>query len=143
MNMPGCGLRHALLAPDERAALEAMDAAALWGLERKRDVDLDAIYGPGTVALDAAMCALVLLRWRRDDQGLRVERLAPAAALQRLDVFRKDLGAFDLDRTSRTMVTAAELEGYRALVSSVPVLEVAGRVDFRALVGAVAAILAG
>jgi hypothetical protein len=85
----------------------------------------------------------VLLRWRRDDQGLRVERLAPAAALQRLDVFRKDLGAFDLDRTSRTMVTAAELEGYRALVSSVPVLEVAGRVDFRALVGAVAAILAG
>ncbi len=143
---PGTLLGHprlsALLAPDERAALEAMDAAALWDLERKRDVDLDAIYGPGTVVLDAQMRALVLLRWRRDGQGFRVERLAPTAAMQRLDVFRKDLGAFDLDRTSGAPVTAAELEAYRALVSAVPVLEVTGRVDFRALVGAVAALLA-
>ena len=144
---PGTLLGHprlsALLAPDERAALDAMDAAARWGLERKRDVDLDAIYGGGTVALTAEMQALVLLRWQRDGQGLHVERLTPSAALQRLDVFRKDLGAFDLDRPSRTLVTGAELEGYRALVSTVPVLEVTGRVDFRALVGAAAAILAG
>lgn len=144
---PGTLLGHprlsVLLAPDERAALEAMDAAARWELERKRDVDLDAIYGGGTVELAAEMRALVLLRWQRDGRGLHVERLAPAAALHRLEVFRKDLGAFDLDRPSRVPVTAAELEGYRALVSTVPVLEVTGRVDFRALVGAAAAILAG
>jgi HprK-related kinase B len=144
---PGTLLGHprlsALLKPEERAELEAMDPAALWTLERKRDVDLDAIYGQGTVALQARMRALVLLRWRRDGDGLRLSRLEPAAALQRLEVFRKDLGAFDLDRTPGAPATAAELDGYRALVAAVPVLEVAGRVDFRALVGDVAAILAG
>src|SRR4029079_4955427 len=48
---PGTLLGHprlsTLLKPEERAELEAMDPAALWALERKRDVDLDAIYGPG------------------------------------------------------------------------------------------------
>jgi HprK-related kinase B len=143
---PGTLLGHprlsALLEPDERQALEAMEPAAQWALERKRDVDLDAIYGAGTVELRAEMRALVLLRWRRDGDGLRVERLAPAVALQRLEVYRKDLGAFDLDRAPGAPATAAELQGYRALVAAVPVLEVAGRVDFRALVGLVAAILA-
>ena len=143
---PGTLLGHprlsALLAPAERAELEAMDAATRWELERKRDVDLDAIYGKGTVVLEAAMRALVLLRWRRDGAGLHIERLAPPAALQRLEIYRKDLGAFDLDRTAGAPATEAELEGYRALVAAVPVLEVSGRVDFRALVGAVAALLA-
>jgi HprK-related kinase B len=143
---PGTLLGHprlsALLAPAERAEHEAMDAAARWDLERKRDVDLDAIYGAGTVALEAEMRALVLLRWRRDGVGLRVDRLAPEAALARLEIYRKDLGAFDLDRTAGAPVTDFELDGYRALVGAVPVLEVSGRVDFRALVGAVAALLA-
>ena len=120
-----------------------MDPAALWALERKRDVDLDAIYGPGTVALRARMRALVLLRWRRDGERLRVACLDPASALQRLEIFRKDLGAFDLDRCPGAPAPAAELDGYRVLVAAVPVLEITGRVDFRALVGAVAAILAG
>jgi HprK-related kinase B len=144
---PGTLLGHprlsALLDADERSALHAMDPAALWALERKRDVDLDAIYGRGTVMLQAQLHALVLLRWRRDGHGLRVERLDAGAALQRLEVFRKDLGAFDLDRTPGTALTTVELYGYRALVAAVPVLELSGRVDFRALVGAVAAILAG
>jgi HprK-related kinase B len=144
---PGTLLGHprlaALLAPAERAELEAMDDGVRWELERKRDVDLDALYGAGTVALEGAVRALVLLRWRRDGAGLRVERLAPDAALARLEVYRKDLGAFDLDRPAGAPVTGAELAGYRALVGAIPVLEVAGRVDFRALTGVVAALLAG
>jgi HprK-related kinase B len=142
---PGTLLGHprlaALLKPEERAELTALDAAALWGLERKRDVDLDAIYGRGTVALQGELRAMVLLGWRRDGSGLRVERLAADAALGRLELFRKDLGAFDLDRTPGAPPTAAELAGYRALAETVPVFEVAGRVDFRALVGAVATLL--
>lgn len=143
---PGTLVGHprlsALLKPEERAALEAMDPAALWALEAKRDVDLDAIYGAGTVDLAAEMRALVLLRWRRDGHGLQVERLTPERALDRLEVFRKDLGAFDLDRTPGGPASAAELAGYRALVTAVPVYEVSGRVDFRALVGAVVTLLA-
>ncbi len=139
-----CGHRRlsALLKPDERAALDAMEPGALWALESKRDVDLDAIYGAGTVALEARMHALVLLRWRRDGRGLQIDRLTPEAALDRLEMFRKDLGAFDLDRVPGAPATAAELAGYRALVATVPVLEVSGRVDFRALVGAVLTLLA-
>jgi HprK-related kinase B len=143
---PGTLLGHrrlsALLEPAERAALEALDPASLWSLEAKRDVDLDAIYGAGTVELAAEMRALVLLRWRRESHGFQMARLDPAAALERLEVFRKDLGAFDLDRAPGAPPTSAELAGYRALVSSVPVLEVTGRVDFRALVGAVVTLLA-
>jgi HprK-related kinase B len=143
---PGTLLGHprlsTMLKPEERAELEGMDPAALWALERKRDVDLDAVYGRGTVALRAEMRALVLLRWRRDGDGLGMDRLAPDAALQRLEVFRKDLGAFDLDRTPGAPVTAAERAGYRALVEAIPVLEITGRVDFRALVGAVSTLLA-
>jgi HprK-related kinase B len=144
---PGTLVGHprlsALLKPEERAALEAMDPAALWALEAKRDVDLDAIYGAGTVDLVADMGALVLLRWRRDGHGLQVDRLTPERALDRLDFFRKDLGAFELDRVPGGPVTAAELAGYHALVAVVPVYEVSGRVDFRALVGAAMTLLAG
>ncbi|HEX9819232.1 MAG TPA: hypothetical protein VGD07_06440 [Methylomirabilota bacterium] len=120
-----------------------MDPAALWALEAKRDVDLEQIYGPGTVELSAETRALVLLRWRRDGHGLQVDRLTPAGALDRLEIFRKDLGAFDLDRVPGGPPTAAEMTGYRALVAAVPVLEVTGRVDFRALVGVVGTLLAG
>jgi hypothetical protein len=94
------------------------------------------------VVLTAQMGALVLLGWRRDGHGFGVERLMPDDALQRLELLRKDLGAFDLDRRPGAAATAVELDGYRALVATVPVLEVTGRVDFRALVGVVAAILA-
>jgi HprK-related kinase B len=143
---PGTLLGHprlsALLDAEERGSLEAMETAALWTLEAKRDIDLDAIYGRGTVDLTAQMRALVLLRWRRDGHGLRLDRLSVAGALERLEVYRKDLGAFDLDRTPGSPATATELAGYRALVSAVPVLEITGRVDFRALVGAVSALLA-
>jgi len=46
---PGTLLHHPrlalLLKPEEREVLSVMDGAELWELERKADVDLDAIYG--------------------------------------------------------------------------------------------------
>jgi len=143
---PGTLVGHprlsALLGPDERGALASMDREELWNLESKRDVDLDAIYGPGTVELCAEARALVLLRWRRTGSGFSIEPLDVDAALERLAIFRKDLGAFDLDRPPATPPTPAELAGYRALLEAVPVFEVTGRVDFRTLVGAVTSLLA-
>jgi HprK-related kinase B len=143
---PGTLLGHPrlsrLLTADERAALESMDRERLWNLESKRDVDLDAIYGPGTMDLCAEARALVLLCWRRSGSGFSIERLGADTALERLPIFRKDLGAFDLDRAPATPPTPAELAGYRALLSAIPVFEVTGRVDFRALVGTVTSLLA-
>ena len=53
-------------------------------LERKRDVDLDAIYGSGTVALSRNMKCLVLLKWRLKEEAFVVRRLRPPEALLEL-----------------------------------------------------------
>jgi hypothetical protein len=40
----------------------------------------------------------VLLKWRRDGQGLGVRRLETAEALANVPLYAKDLGVFDPDR---------------------------------------------
>src|SRR5207245_9869090 len=73
---PGTLLGHprlsALLEPADPAALAALPARQLWDLERQSTLDLDSIYGAGTVELRGRMEALVLLKWRRDGRGLDV-----------------------------------------------------------------------
>jgi len=142
---PGTLLHHprllGLLKPDERAALRALPEPELWDLERKRDVDLDAIYGPGTVELRGRMETLVLLKWRRDGQGSRVRSLAPEDALADLPYFYKNLGAFDPDRPAGSPITNSERARYGELLGRVRVVEVTGRVDFKALVGLVEQLL--
>ena len=143
---PGTLLHHrrlaTLLTADDRAALAAMDRTALWNLERKSDVDLDAIYGPGTVDLKGALHALVLLKWRLDGRGLEIRRLTPAQAMANLPLFQKDLGVFDLDRPLRRTVSQVDLDRYAAVLDRVQVLEVTGAVDFSALVDLVGDLLA-
>jgi HprK-related kinase B len=136
---PGTLLTHPrlvdLLCPEDRQALGAMDRRALWDLERKCDVDLDAIYEPGTVRLSGTMRALVLLAWRLDGQGLDVHRLDPAEARSRHGIYAKDLGVFDLDRSP--FASDGEDGRYDDLLARVPVFEVTGAPDFRALVSLV------
>jgi HprK-related kinase B len=142
---PGTLLGHprlsALLEPADRAALAALPPGELWELERKSDVDLDRIYGAGTVDLRGRMEALVLLRWRRAGRGLDVRRLSVDEALAALPLVYKNLGAFDLDRGPGAAMTAAELAGYRELFERVAVVEVTGGVDFAGLVGVVDKLL--
>jgi HprK-related kinase B len=135
---PGTLLGHPrlsiLLDPADRAALTALPARELWDLERKSDVDLDTVYGDGTVELSGRMEALVLLKWRRDGLGLDVRRLSVDEALAALPLVEKNLGAFDLDRAPGYGTTETERERYRELFGRVTVVEVTGRVDFSALV---------
>jgi HprK-related kinase B len=142
---PGTLLGHprlsALLEPADRAALGALPARDLWELERKSDVDLDRIYGPGTVDLRGRMEALVLLKWRRDGLELDVRRLSVDEALAALPLVYKNLGAFDLDRAPGATMTDAEREAFRALFGRVAVVEVTGGVDFGGLVGIVDKLL--
>jgi HprK-related kinase B len=143
---PGTLLGHprlsALLAPADRAALAALPPGELWDLERKSDVDLDSIYGDGAVELRGQMVALILLRWRRDGQGLGIRRLTVAEGLDALPLVYKSLGAFDLDREPASPMTDEELERYRELFGRVALVEVTGKVDFKALVGVVDDLLA-
>lgn len=146
---PGTLLHHrrlsALLEPADRAELAAMPAAALWDLERKHDVDLETLYGPGTVELGAEMHALVLLKWRRDGQGVSVRRIEAAEGLANLPLYYKDLGAFDLARPALASRTAEQVVERRArfadLLGRVRIVEVTGRPDFPALVDVVADLL--
>jgi HprK-related kinase B len=138
---PGTLLGHprlsALLAPADRDALTALPAGELWELERKSDVDLDTIYGEGTVDLRGRMTTLVLLRWRRDGHGFELRQLQVEEALEALPLIYKNLGAFDLDRPPRLPMTETERESYRELFGRVTLIEVTGRVEFPALVKAV------
>jgi len=142
---PGTLLGHprlsSLLEPADRAALAALPPGELWELERKSDVDLDRIYGAGTVDLRGRMEALVLLRWRRAGHGLDVRRLSVDEALAALPLVYKNLGAFDLDRAPGAAMAAGELSGYRELFEQVAVIEVTGGVDFGGLVGVVDKLL--
>src|SRR4029453_15492494 len=134
---PGTLLGHprlsTLLDPADRAALTALPRRELWDLERKSDVDLDSIYGDGTVELRGRMEALVLLKWRRDSQGLAVRRLAVAEALADLPLVYKNLGAFDLDRTPGSGATEAERDWYREPFPRGAVVEGTGGVHFSGL----------
>ena len=142
---PGTLLGHsrlsALLAPADRAALAALPARELWDLERKSDVDLDSIYGPGAVELRGRMVALVLLKWRRDGRGLDVRRLTVEEGLAALPIVYKNLGAFDLDRAPGSGMTVAERECYARIYGRVTLVEVTGGIDFAALVGVVDGLL--
>jgi HprK-related kinase B len=135
---PGTLIGHprlsSLLDPADRAALTALAPGELRDLERKSDVDLDSVYGDGTVDLKGRMEALVLLKWRRDGQGLSVRRPSVDEALSALPLVYKNLGAFDLHRSPGTGIDDAERACYRELFGRVTVLEVTGRVDFTGLV---------
>jgi HprK-related kinase B len=143
---PGTLLHHPrlsfLLKPDDRAALAAMPPADLWTLERKCDVDLEAIYGQGTLTLGATLIGLVILTWRPTGSGLAVRRLDRSDALACLPLIRKDLGVFDLDGRRREDAVR-EVLAYSALFKRLTVVEVAGRVDFAALAPIVEDVLAG
>ena len=142
---PGTLLGHprlaTRLASDDRAALRALLPAELWELERKSDVDLDAIYGGGTVELRGRMEALVLLKWRRDGEGFQARAISAAAALDDLALVYKNLGAFDLDRRPGSAVTDDERARFEALFRRVTVLEITGRVSFETLVRTIADLL--
>jgi HprK-related kinase B len=142
---PGTLLGHPrladLLSPAERDALRVLPHDELWRLERKRDVNLDAVYGPGTVALSARMRALVLLRWRRGGGAARIRLLEPSEALTYLPLYYKDLGVFDLDREPGEPPAADRERPYRAILRRVVLVEMTGAPDCPRLVKLVSDLL--
>ncbi len=98
---PGTLVHHprlaGLLEPDDQRALLAMPPADLWALERKCDVDLDALYGAGTMLLASRMAMLVVLRWRpARAEPATFRRLAEHELLDAVPLVAKDLGAFGI-----------------------------------------------
>jgi HprK-related kinase B len=139
---PLCWLRSASpLDPGDRRALEALPPADLWRLERKRDVDLDAIYGKGKVELRGRMQALLILKWTFGGRGFAVRHVTRPAAMADLPLFQKDLGVFDSGPSVSRMDAVDDLSQYAAVLERVQVVEVTGGVDFSALVDVVGELL--
>jgi HprK-related kinase B len=143
---PGSLLHHprlvTLLPEPEVDRLRRLTPADLWQLEDKRDVDLDAVYGKGTVELSAALRALVLIKWRLGGDAFGVRRLDGAEALTNVPLFGKDLGVFDADRPVRPERAVERFGDYAAILERLTVVEVTGRPDFEALVDVVGDLLA-
>jgi hypothetical protein len=122
-----------------------MPTRELWQFAngRSRAIDVDALYGPGTVSLQARLEALVLLNWTVDGTGFHVRRLGTQGGLDHWPIYYKNLGVFDLDRDMYSMPTEADLAGYREILGKLKVIEVSGRPDFAALAEVVADLMAG
>ena len=108
-----------------------MPPDALCMLERKADVDLDALYGSGTFVLDARM-AMMVLRWRPGPaEPATFRRLAPGELASAAPLVAKDLGAFAVGAAANQ--SASDVEAYVDLMGRVPVHEARGGMDVRAL----------
>jgi HprK-related kinase B len=132
---------HALLGEVDRKALAALERDELWRLERKADVDLDGIYGKGTVELRGVAHALIVLKWRHDRAGWRTRRLTATEAMADLPLFEKTLGVFDRHWPAARSRQADRLERYAAVLERVQVVEASGGVDFDALADLAASLL--
>jgi HprK-related kinase B len=139
---PGTLVHHprlaGLLEPEDRRALLAMPPAELWALERKCDVDLDALYGAGTMLLASRMTMLVVLRWRpARAEPATFRRLAEPELLDAVPLVAKDLGAFGIGAAATQPATDAA--AYVELMRRLPVHEACGGMDLQALERVVAA----
>jgi HprK-related kinase B len=133
---PGTLVHHPRLAsqlkPDDRQALLSMPSDKLWQLERKSDVDLDALYGRGTMHLSARMALFVVLRWRPGLAEPPAFRRLPSDELgDVVPLVSKDLGVFGVGAAAT--VTASDTAPYEDLLRRVPVHEASGGMDLAAL----------
>ncbi|MEZ4331602.1 MAG: HprK-related kinase B [Myxococcota bacterium] len=98
---PGTALANpdlvAILEPERRRALEPMPREALWSLEEKSDAEIDRLFGPGRVVLDAPLDAFLILAWsHRDPSPARFTRVDLATRPDLLDAVMKAPGPFYL-----------------------------------------------
>jgi HprK-related kinase B len=126
---PGTLLRIPSLSPlvteEERARYRAMNPEELWALERKHDVDVDALYGPGTTRLSGLLRAIFLLRWSPLDMGWNVRTLPPGDRAAALEPLLKSAGAYDL----RPPSAVESIRCLRSIAGAVAVYDVRGRAD--------------
>src|SRR5579864_3612607 len=126
---PGTLLRLPSLSPlvteEERARYRTMTPEELWALENKHDVDVDALYGPGTTRLSGLLRAVFLLRWSPLDMGWNVRTLPPGERAAALEPLLKTAGVYNLKPPS----AAEQHVLLRRVADSVAVYDVRGRAD--------------
>jgi HprK-related kinase B len=126
---PGTLLRIQSLSPlvteEERTRYTAMPPETLWALESKHDVDVDALYGPGTTRLSGVLRAIFLLRWSPLDRGWNVRTLPQGDRAQALEPLLKTAGVYD----PAPPQAAKQQQLLRGIADAVAVYDVRGRAD--------------
>ena len=114
----------ALATIEERSRYASLRAEELWTVEQKHDVDVDAIYGPGTVHLQGRLNAIYLLHWSPVEQGWNVRSLGAAERRAALGQLVKRVTVYDV-----VSPQAGESRAVNAIADAVSMYAVAGRAD--------------
>ncbi|MGD8541022.1 MAG: HprK-related kinase B [Desulfobacteraceae bacterium] len=132
---PGTALNNphlqGVMSEAERRRFSGLPPEELWNLEHKYDAPIDACFGPDRFELSAPMSGLVILNWRRGQQPMTTQRVALAERRDLLPAFMKPAGLFFLPDDACRMPEPTPA-GYLDLLSSCPVWEFSGGIDFEA-----------
>lgn len=124
---PGTLLASAQLArlvpAKKRPTYEQMPRSELWGIEDKTDVDVARTLG-ASERLSARLGGMYALDWRNDGDGLTVEPLDSAGALEAMRITHKDFGVFELHPPRRDA-----LQPRRRVAAAATFYRVLGRAD--------------
>ena len=114
---------------EERSRYASLRIEELWTVEQKHDVDVDAIYGPGTVHLQGRLTAIYLLRWSPVECGWNVRSLGVAERRAAVGQMIKRTTVYDV-----APPRAGESVAANAVADAVSMYEVTGRADVGRLV---------
>ncbi|MES9992340.1 MAG: HprK-related kinase B [Candidatus Thiodiazotropha sp.] len=141
---PGTVVNNPRLSPliddARRQQLLQLPKQALWELEEKFDVDVERLYGADRIDTSTALplAALVILNWKRKDRSpVKLAKIDITQRSELLNAVMKSPGPFYQDALGDFLRDDEPLQPapYQALLKSIPVYEVTGRIDFDELSG--------
>ncbi|MFO7566195.1 MAG: HprK-related kinase B [Enhygromyxa sp.] len=118
-----------ILSAEERARFEALPPAQLWQLEHKYDGLIRECFPTQRFVLRAELAGLVLLNWQRDGGPARASRIDVGQRRELLPALIKQPGLF-YRPSAGGFEQSPDPDRYIELLAGVPVLELAGGVDF-------------
>lgn len=139
---PGTALNNddlgRILTDEEKAQFSRLAPEELWELEHKYDALVHECFGQGRFELEGDLVGFVVLNWRRDGGPAQVGTFSADERRDLLQAIMKSVGLFY--EPGQAIPDPSE-EACVAALADVPIIEIAGGVDFPAAVEAVLAHL--
>ena len=127
---------HSLIQEPERNRLSHLPKQELWDLEDKYDVDIESVYGNDRIANKTPLQAFIVLNWQHNStQTFQVNKVDLNERGDLLPAIMKSPGPFYHTQAGHFLDTLAPLDAssYLAILSTVTVYEVSGKIDFASL----------
>lgn len=134
---PGTLLNNAdlvhMLPPKRQAELNDMLLEELWDLEEKYDVDIESVFGPDRLQLEAPLSAFIVLNWNRNaEESFTLNPVDLSNRDDLLAAIMKTPGPFFLPQEGNAPRTVFDLDKkeYVRRLQAVAVFEATGRANF-------------